>query len=160
MAYSGKQMTEPQQKKVRPTVDLDAPGPKNFEDVWNSPPGSEAELLKPEAIFGSGRSWFVRESYVHLFDDIMSDSVHHTQIVNGTAGIGKSSFLLYMLARLRFSNKPVLLHYHINEKEVARAIFFPAVLIARNLRLWAGSVKRAMRAFFSAIRIWRRSQTR
>lgn len=119
-------MTEPQQKKVRPTADLDAPGPKNFEDVWNSPPASEAELLKHGALFGSDRSWFVRESYVRLYDDIMNDSEHHTQIVNGTTGIGKSSFLLYMLARMRFTKKPVLLHYHRDVDEVAMAVFFPA----------------------------------
>jgi hypothetical protein len=118
---------EPQRKRVRPTVDLEAPGPKNFEDVWMSDfPSTEEELLRPEALFGTNRSWFVRATYVRLYNEIMEDGVHLTQIVNGTAGIGKSSFLLYMLARLRFSGKPVLLHYHRDANSVQKAVFFPA----------------------------------
>ena len=50
----------------------------------------------------------------------------HTQIVNGTAGVGKSSFLLYALARCRCAGKSVLLHYHPTDKETATATFFPA----------------------------------
>lgn len=80
-----------------------------------------------ESLFGDDRQWFVRPSYVKLYDDIMADKKRkHTQIVNGTAGIGKSSFLLYALARCRCAGKSVLLHYHRTDKETAIAVFFPA----------------------------------
>jgi hypothetical protein len=49
-----------------------------------------------------------------------------TQIVNGIAGIGKSSFLLYMLARMRFEQKSVLLHYHRDKSSPQKAVFFSA----------------------------------
>ena len=115
----------PPPKKLRATLDLDAPGPKNYEDIWTSPGMSEENLKIPGTLFGSQRSWFVRESYVSLYDDIMNDKAHLTQIVNGTAGIGKSSFLLYMLARCRCAGKPVLLHFHRNTLSQAKAVFFP-----------------------------------
>eukprot|EP00978_Attheya_sp_CCMP212_P021811 scaffold64131_cov46-Attheya_sp.AAC.1 len=117
--------TPPPPKKLRATLDLIAPGPKNYEDIWTSSDMSEENLKIPGTLFGSQRSWFVRESYVSLYNDIMDDKERLTQIVNGTAGIGKSSFLLYMLARCRCAAAPVLLHFHRNEKETAVAVFFP-----------------------------------
>ena len=115
----------PPPKQVKATLDLLAPGPRNYEDIWTSSCTSEENLKIPGTLFGSQRSWFVRESYVSLYNDIMDDKERLTQIVNGTAGIGKSSFLLYMLARCRCAAAPVLLHYHRNEKETAVAVFFP-----------------------------------
>jgi hypothetical protein len=118
---------QPPPKKLRATVDLDAPGIANYEDVWTAPGISEKSLTTAESLFGDDRQWFVRPSYVKLYDDIMADKKRkHTQIVNGTAGIGKSSFLLYALARCRCAGKSVLLHYHRTDKETAIAVFFPA----------------------------------
>jgi hypothetical protein len=117
--------SQPPQKKLRATRDLDAPGVKNYEDVWTAPDISEESLKTPGTLFGCERSWFVRPSYVKLYDDIMDDKEYLTQIVNGTAGIGKSSFLLYMLARCRCAGKSSLLHFHRTEKETAIAVFFP-----------------------------------
>jgi hypothetical protein len=115
----------PKKRKLRATLDLDAPGIANYEDVWTSSDISEESLKIPGTLFGCRRSWFVRESYVKLYDDIINDKEYHTQIVNGTAGIGKSSFLLYTLARCRCAAKSVLLHFHRSEKETAVAVFFP-----------------------------------
>lgn len=56
----------------------------------------------------------------------MNDGESRVQIINGTAGIGKSSFFMYMLERMRRQNKPALLHYHRKQTEVAMVIFFPA----------------------------------
>ena len=87
---------------------------------------SEDTLMTGNSIFGMDRSWFVRTSYISLYDDIMNDSDWHTQIVNGAAGIGKSSFLLYTLARVRCAGKCALLHYHQTLEDTAVALFFPA----------------------------------
>ena len=119
--------SEPAPKKLKSTVDLHAPDIKCYEDVWTaSPEISEINLKTPGTLFGCQRSWFVRPSYVKLYDDIMNDKEHHTQIVNGTAGIGKSSFLLYVLARCRCEGKPALLHFQRTLEETAVTIFFPA----------------------------------
>jgi hypothetical protein len=108
-------------------VDLDAPMHNNYIDVWTSLEPDENDLKTPGTLFGSlaKRAWFVREAYIKLYDDIMNDQRYHTQIVNGTAGIGKSSFLLYVLARVRFTGKSALLHYHRNTMAKALTIFFP-----------------------------------
>jgi hypothetical protein len=101
--------------------------PNNYIDVWTSLEQDENDLKTPGTLFGSlaKRAWFVREAYIKLYDDIMNDQRYHTQIVNGTAGIGKSSFLLYVLARVRFTGKSALLHYHRNTMAKALTIFFP-----------------------------------
>ena len=116
----------PPSKKRKATLDLTAPTESNYEDIWSTPDLSEKALTEPGTLFGSARSWFVRDSYVDLYTSIMNDTVYHTQIVNGTAGIGKSAFLLYMLARLRCAGKCALLHYHRTVHESAIAMFFPA----------------------------------
>lgn len=120
----------PKKKKFRSTGGLENPTLLNFEQLWaeGSCLPDEGSLNTAGSIFGVERSWFVRESYVSLFDDILKDT-HSVQIINGTAGIGKSSFLLYVLARIRSNNntkKSVLMHYHRNKEEVAIAVFFPA----------------------------------
>jgi hypothetical protein len=46
--------------------------------------------------------------------------------VNGTAGIGKSSFLLYTLARVRCTGSCAILHYRRTVTEDALVVFFPA----------------------------------
>eukprot|EP00978_Attheya_sp_CCMP212_P015117 scaffold38871_cov34-Attheya_sp.AAC.3 len=87
-------------KKLRVTTQgLTAPLPVNYKDIWKETDLSEDVLKTAGSVFGQERSWLVRESYISLYDDIINDSDHHTQIVNCTAGIGKSSFLLYMIAR-------------------------------------------------------------
>jgi hypothetical protein len=87
------------------------------------------------------------ESYVKLYDDIINDKERHTQIVNGTAGIGKSAFLLYTLARCRCAEKSVLLHFHRSEKETAVAVFFP--VNGKPLFLSASSP-----SYFDTFRAW------
>jgi hypothetical protein len=56
----------------------------------------------------------------------LKDTTRNVQIINGTAGIGKSSFLMYVLARMSSRKKSVLMHYHRNTSEVAVTVFFPA----------------------------------
>ena len=120
-------VAQPPPKKLRATVDLDAPGIANYEDVWTAPGMSAQSLTTAESLFGDDRQWFVRPSYVQLYDDIVADKTRkHTQIVNGAAGVGKSSFLLHALARCRCTGKSVLLHCHRTDKETAIAVFFPA----------------------------------
>ena len=116
---------DPPSKKRKATQDLTAPTVLNYEDIWKTPDLSEDSLKKARTLFGSVRSWFVRDSYIELYNDIINDTVYHTQIVNGTAGIGKSAFLLYMLARVRCAGKCALLHYHRTKEEPATAMFFP-----------------------------------
>jgi len=82
-------------------------------------------LTTADRLFGNDRLWFVREPYISLFDAIMKDD-HYMQIVNGSAGIGKSSFLLYMLARLRSAGKSVLLYVHRDTAEHPQAMYFPS----------------------------------
>eukprot|EP00978_Attheya_sp_CCMP212_P040821 scaffold226674_cov27-Attheya_sp.AAC.1 len=84
---------QPPRKKVRSTADLENPTLHNFKRVWVEGPFPEDSLSTAGSLFGVDRSWFVRESYVRLFDDIFEDTARRVQIVNGTAGIGKSSFL-------------------------------------------------------------------
>ena len=118
----------PPLKKLKSTLNLDAPGLRNYEDIWTPSELSEEDLKSPGALFGSQRSWFVREAYVSLYDEIMNDNERITQIVNGSAGIGKSAFFLYILARQRSAAKPksVLLHFHRNVNQTATTVFFPA----------------------------------
>jgi hypothetical protein len=117
---------QPPRKKVRSTADLENPMLHDFKRVWVEGPFPEDSLSTAGSLFGVDRSWFVRESYVRLFDDIFKDTAHRVQIVNGTAGIGKSSFLMYVLARMSSRKKSVLMHYHRNTSEVAVTVFFPA----------------------------------
>eukprot|EP00978_Attheya_sp_CCMP212_P039405 scaffold204505_cov44-Attheya_sp.AAC.1 len=117
---------QPPRKKVRSTADLENPMLHNFKRVWVEGPFPEDSLSTTGSLFGVGRSWFVRESYVRLFDDIFKDTEHRVQIVNGTAGIGKSSFLMYVLARMQSREKSVLLYYHRDANELAEIVFFPA----------------------------------
>lgn len=117
---------QPPRKKVRSTADLENPMLHNFKRVWVEGPFPEDSLSTAGSLFGVGRSWFVRESYVRLFDDIFKDTACRVQIVNGTAGIGKSSFLMYVLARMRSREKSVLLYYHRNASDLADIAFFPA----------------------------------
>eukprot|EP00978_Attheya_sp_CCMP212_P043176 scaffold277451_cov45-Attheya_sp.AAC.1 len=119
-------MSGPPPKKLRATHDLTAPTPVNYIDIWKPSSVDAASLKTAGTLFGVKRSWFVRESYVALYSDIMDDNERHTQIVNGTAGIGKSSFLLYLLARLRCDGKCAMLHYQRTESEIGVAMFFPA----------------------------------
>lgn len=70
------------------------------------------------------RPWYVRESYISLYNDIVNDHERTIQIVNGTGGIGKSCFLLYVLARCREIKKPVLLYIHRNEQDTPTAVYF------------------------------------
>mmetsp|Transcript_7784 Transcript_7784/g.21705 ORF Transcript_7784/g.21705 Transcript_7784/m.21705 type:complete len:520 (-) Transcript_7784:38-1597(-) len=117
----------PPKRLRRATADLDAPGIVNYEDVWTAPGISEKSLTTTKSLFGDEWQWFVRPCYVKLYDDIVADKKRkHTQIVNGTAGVGKSSFLLYALARCRCAAKSVLLHYHRTKEETAITVFFPA----------------------------------
>ena len=68
--------------------------------------------MKPiEDLLGHDRVWFVRDVYLSLFNAVMSDE-HYMQIVNDSAGIGKSAFLLYMLVHMHNMEKSVLLHVH------------------------------------------------
>jgi hypothetical protein len=61
-----------------------------------------------------------------LLKAIIADTRNKIQIVQGNAGIGKTSFLLYVLACLRSSgDKNVLLHFHRDEKQPAVAVLFP-----------------------------------
>jgi hypothetical protein len=58
---------QPPSKKLKPTVDLDAPGVANYEDVWTAQTGmSEKSLTTAESLFGDDRQWFVRPSYLKL----------------------------------------------------------------------------------------------
>lgn len=113
---------QPPPKKLRSSVGLDNPTLVNFAQMWQEPPSDC--LSEAGSLFGTARSWFVRESYVSLFDLILKDALS-VQIINGTAGIGKSSFLLYILARLRSTGKSVLLHFHRKATESGKAMFFP-----------------------------------
>ena len=107
--------------KLRSTADPDAPGVANYEDVWKN-------LKTAESLFGGERQWFVRPSYIKRFDDIIADKERkYTQIVNGTAGVGKSSFSLYALARCRCAGKSSLLHYHRTDNETVIAVFSPVM---------------------------------
>ena len=121
---------QPPRKKVRSTVGLEYPTLRNFKRLWVEGPElpDEESLRTAGSLFGVERGWFVRESYIRLLDDILNDTTCNVQIINGTAGIGKSAFLLYVLARMRTSatKKSVLLHYHRKINEVAVAVFFPA----------------------------------
>lgn len=117
---------QPPRKKVRSTVGLDGPMLRNFECLWAEGPFPEDSLCTAGSLFGVQRSWFVRESYISLFDDISNDTLCNVQIINGTGGIGKSSFLMYVLARMRSKTKSILLHYHQTKNEVPAAVFFPA----------------------------------
>jgi hypothetical protein len=112
-------------KKLRATADILAPTVATYKSIWVEAL-SEDTLMTINSIFGTDRSWFVRDSYIHLYNDIMNDSEYHPQIVNGTAGIGKSSFLLYTLARVRCTGKCALLHFQRSLKETAALVFFPA----------------------------------
>ena len=115
----------PPTKKPRSTVDLRNPTITNFKEIWMDGPFTEDSLTTAEGLFGNDRLWFVRESYISLYDAIMEDE-HYMQIVNGSAGIGKSAFLLYMLARLQSAGKSVLLHVHRDIAEHPQAIYFPS----------------------------------
>jgi hypothetical protein len=117
---------QPPRKKFRSTADLENPTLQNFELLLEEGPFPEDSLSAVGSLFGVDRSWFVRESYIRLFDDILNDTARRVQIINGTAGIGKSSFLMYVLARMRSRKKSVLLHYHRNTSEIAVTAFFPA----------------------------------
>ena len=106
-------------------MDLENPTPSNYEDIWTDPDLTQDTLKTASSLFGSNRQWFVRESYISLYNDIINDEELHMQIVNGTAGIGKSAFLLYVLGRTRCAGKCALLWYHRTKTETAVAYFFP-----------------------------------
>mmetsp|Transcript_18911 Transcript_18911/g.43879 ORF Transcript_18911/g.43879 Transcript_18911/m.43879 type:complete len:231 (-) Transcript_18911:718-1410(-) len=96
----------------------------DFKQIWNST--SLGDLKTPDEIFGSDtKHWYVRKSYVDIYDDIVNDHERTIHIVNGTAGTAKSCFLMYVLARCRKEEKPVLLYIHRNEKDTPVAAFFP-----------------------------------
>lgn len=48
-------------------------------------PFTEDSLTTAEGVFGNNRLWFVRESYISLYDAIMKDDHYYTKIVNGSA---------------------------------------------------------------------------
>lgn len=114
-------------RKVASTVDIQFPSLPSFVDVWNE--GAllrESALQVENSLFGTKRSWFIRKSYIQLWRDIIEDTTRKIHIVHGTAGIGKSSFLLYVLVRMRtLGSKNVLLHFHRMDQESAVAVFFP-----------------------------------
>lgn len=119
-------VSPPSPKRLRSTKDIENPSLTSFDELWMEGPFSEDSLKTPNSIFGTSTGWFVRESYISLYDEILSDAnTHRIQIVNGTAGVGKSSFLLYVLARTRVKQKSVLLHYHRTKEETAALTFFP-----------------------------------
>lgn len=111
--------------KIVSTKDLQYPSLVSFKDLWTDTSLDEDSLRKGDSLFGAKMSWFVRDSYIALLDDILNDT-RRVQVVHGSAGIGKSSFLLYVLAWMRLNNKNVLLHFHRLQEEAAKAVFFPA----------------------------------
>ena len=115
-------------KKLRSTAELDAPTVSDYINAWQCTAETEDELKRPGTIFGQARSWFVRAQYIGLYQkSLQEDNDRSIQIINGSAGIGKSAFLLYTLARLRLTGKCALLYYHPKaEKKEAIVVFFPA----------------------------------
>jgi len=115
----------PAAKRRRGTVDIDAPSVEEYIHAWKSTIETDADLQICGSLFGSNRSWFVRSQYVDLFQNVLGNTSKY-HVINGSGGIGKSSLLLYILARLRLLGKCVLLHFHTKKEASKVVIFFPA----------------------------------
>jgi hypothetical protein len=106
---------KPMAKKQRfsSAADIEAPTMIEYAAAWEKVGESFGASVDNNSVFVRGeKAWFVRGQYPPLLDAITNDTDRNKHIINGTAGIGKSSFLLYTIARLRYDNIPVLLWYH------------------------------------------------
>jgi len=96
--------------------------------AWTDTKETDQQLATADSLFGSANAWFVRDQYIALYDQIFSrcDQDGQTlEIVHGSAGVGKSSFLVYALARLRLTGKCALLYFRPKLEAEGVSVFFP-----------------------------------
>jgi hypothetical protein len=90
-------------KSRKDTSRIDSPDVKDYISAWTETKETDAELATANSVFGTRNAWFVRAQYIPLYEEILSDDSASKEIIQGSAGIGKSSFLLYALTRLRLT---------------------------------------------------------
>lgn len=96
--------------------------------AWTDTEETDQLLATANSLFGSETAWFVRDQYIALYEQILSrcDQDGQTlEIVHGSAGVGKSSFLVYALARLRLTGKCALLYFRPKLEAEGVSVFFP-----------------------------------
>mmetsp|Transcript_20951 Transcript_20951/g.34621 ORF Transcript_20951/g.34621 Transcript_20951/m.34621 type:complete len:223 (+) Transcript_20951:156-824(+) len=109
---------------MRITADIAAPTPSHFKQVWGGCNCNDSGLRTARSLFDEQLQWFVRDNYISLFDSI-AQGEKRVHIINGSAGIGKSSFFIYALARIRLLGQCALLYFHARNAIDPIVVLFP-----------------------------------